>query len=71
MKTERKIRCKAILGRWLYETIHMVGRAGRRAKRFVNRHIEITAVILIVLLFIAVSWWILIITLSHLYKMIL
>ena len=62
LKRETKLKAWARLARWQYDVIHMASELRRIIGRFIMRHLETAAIILSVLVFLAIAWWIVIIT---------
>ena len=62
LKRKTKLKVWARLAQWQYDMGYMASKLRRMIGRFIKRHLETGAIILSVLVFLTISWWIVIIT---------
>jgi len=62
LKHKTKLKVWARLAQWQYDMGYMASKLRRMIGRFIKRHLETGAIILSVLVFLTISWWIVIIT---------
>jgi hypothetical protein len=62
LKLKTKLKVWARLGQWQYDMGYIASKLRRLIGRFIMRHLETGAIILSILVFLTISWWMLIIT---------